>query len=171
MALPKKENPWKFMGTIPELVVAAAESHCEVAKLYKHAYKASQEPETGITIQVPAAKNVIKDCAKIAHEFIPLLCYKSLPTPPNRLYTLKNHIVTCNISISTNDWLVFVSSKPTGNQALLDAMWVDLMSVNTIVPSKTEFTNESVYGDYDQLIQTKGSSRSIEELLYEFFKL
>jgi hypothetical protein len=41
------------------------------AKLYSAAKKASQKPDTGITVNNPAAFHVIKDSATIAYKYLP----------------------------------------------------------------------------------------------------
>jgi hypothetical protein len=53
----------------------------KLAKLYKPAYKASQNPENGITIQNKSAYHVIKDCAYIAHLYLPIYCFDGYSLP------------------------------------------------------------------------------------------
>jgi hypothetical protein len=53
----------------------------KLAKLYKPAYKASQNPENGITIQNKSAYHVIKDCAYIAHLYLPIYCFEQYINP------------------------------------------------------------------------------------------
>jgi hypothetical protein len=57
----------------------------KLAKLYKPAYKASQNPENGITIQNKSAYHVIKDCAYIAHLYLPLYCFENYTNPISQL--------------------------------------------------------------------------------------
>jgi hypothetical protein len=56
------------------------------AKLYGPAFKASQTPENGITIQNKSAYHVIKDCATIARSYIPLYVFGKYLDP---FFTLK----------------------------------------------------------------------------------
>jgi hypothetical protein len=53
----------------------------KLAKLYKPAYKASQNPENGITINNKSAYHVIKDCAYIAHLYLPIYCFEEYSSP------------------------------------------------------------------------------------------
>jgi len=46
-------------------------SQIKEAKLFRPSLKASESPETGITIQNPSAYHVIKDCATLAHKYLP----------------------------------------------------------------------------------------------------
>lgn len=46
-------------------------SQIKEAKLYGASKKASESPETGIVIQNPSAYHVIKDCATLAHKYLP----------------------------------------------------------------------------------------------------
>jgi hypothetical protein len=50
-------------------------------KLLPMAKKAFESPETGIQIIVPAAKNVIQDCASITVKYLPFFVFGSLANP------------------------------------------------------------------------------------------
>lgn len=65
------------------------------AKLYGPAFKASQTPEHGITIQNKSAYNVIKDCATIARSYIPLYVFEQYIDP---FSTLNGKFTRTNIS-------------------------------------------------------------------------
>lgn len=56
-------------------------SQAKEAKLYNPSKKASDNPETGITINSPAAFHVIKDCATLAHKYIPHIVFGSYANP------------------------------------------------------------------------------------------
>jgi hypothetical protein len=53
----------------------------KLAKLYGPAFKASQNPENGITIQNKSAYHVIKDCATVARSYIPLYVFDQYINP------------------------------------------------------------------------------------------
>ena len=55
------------------------------AKLYSPSLKASQNPENGITIQNKSAYHVIKDCAYIAHLYLPVHIFQYYIDPFNQL--------------------------------------------------------------------------------------
>ena len=56
-------------------------SQVKEAKLYGPSKKASENPETGITIQTPAAFHVIKDCATIANKYLPHYVFGTYANP------------------------------------------------------------------------------------------
>jgi hypothetical protein len=53
----------------------------KIAKLYKPAIKANDNPENGITIQNKSAYYVIKDCAEVAKDYIPLIVFETYKNP------------------------------------------------------------------------------------------
>lgn len=63
------------------LEIIVENSKEKIAKLYKPAYKASQNPENGITIQNKSAYYVIKDCAEVAKDYIPLIIFETYKNP------------------------------------------------------------------------------------------
>jgi hypothetical protein len=65
------------------------------AKLYGPAFKASQTPENGITIQNKSAYHVIKDCATIARSYVPLYVFEQYINP---FSTLNGKFTRANIS-------------------------------------------------------------------------
>jgi hypothetical protein len=56
-------------------------SQVKEAKLYGPSKKASENPETGITILTPAAFHVIKDCAILANRYLPHFIFGSYANP------------------------------------------------------------------------------------------
>jgi hypothetical protein len=56
-------------------------SQIKEAKLNGPSKKASERPETGITIQVPAAFHVIKDCATLANKYLPHFVFGHYANP------------------------------------------------------------------------------------------
>jgi hypothetical protein len=53
----------------------------KLAKLYTPAYKASLNPENGITIQNKSAYHVIKDCAQMAYDYLPIYIFEKYKNP------------------------------------------------------------------------------------------
>ena len=51
------------------------------AKLYNPAQKASEKPDSGVTIQNPAAYHVIQDCAVIATKYLPIYIFGLYANP------------------------------------------------------------------------------------------
>ena len=56
-------------------------SQVKEAKLYGPSKKAAERPETGITIQTPAAFHVIKDCATLANKYLPHYVFGTYANP------------------------------------------------------------------------------------------
>ena len=69
----------KFIETL------LANSSQQEAKLYGPSEKAAVKPDTGITIQNPGAFHVIKDCARLAHGYIPLFVFDHFASPFDNL--------------------------------------------------------------------------------------
>ena len=65
----------KFIDTL------LANSNQQEAKLYGPSEKAALKPDTGIIIQNPGAFHVIKDCARLAHGYIPLFVFEHFTSP------------------------------------------------------------------------------------------
>lgn len=56
-------------------------SQVREAKLYGPSKKAAERPETGVTIQTPAAFHVIKDCATLANKYLPHYVFGTYANP------------------------------------------------------------------------------------------
>jgi len=56
-------------------------SKVKESKLFEPSKIASIKPDTGVIIQKPAAFHVIKDCATLAHEYLPLYLFEQYQTP------------------------------------------------------------------------------------------
>jgi len=56
-------------------------SQVKEAKLFGPSKKAAERPETGITIQTPAAFHVIKDCATLANKYLPHYVFGTYANP------------------------------------------------------------------------------------------
>jgi len=56
-------------------------SEIKEAKLYGPSKKASERPETGVTIQNPSAFHVIKDCATLANKYLPHFVFGHYANP------------------------------------------------------------------------------------------
>lgn len=141
------------------------------AKLLTHALKASKEPDTGITINVKSAYNVIKDCATIASNYLTIHAYLSIPKPIDSLkgsFTktiVKDFVKRANTEIHTGLLLRII---------LEDIKQHSNTNVN-IVSTPTVDTDDSddVYGDYDSITETKSVAPSlpVEELLFNAFNV
>jgi hypothetical protein len=57
----------------------------KMAKLYVPSLKANKNPENGITINNKSAYHVIKDCAYLAHMYLPIFIFEKYIDPFNQL--------------------------------------------------------------------------------------
>jgi len=122
----------------------------KLAKLYKPAYKASQNPENGITIQNKSAYHVIKDCAKIAYMYLPIYCFEQYTSP---FLQLKGKFKKSDIE-------EFVQSTKTEkiNQFLLNLIIQKLDDVNkkqTFDDFSGDLEPIDPYGEYGLVSDTR----------------
>lgn len=61
--------------------VILSNSTVKEAKLYPASKKASLKPDTGVTILSQSAYHVIKDCATIAHRYLPIFIFGQYQDP------------------------------------------------------------------------------------------
>lgn len=94
-------------------------SQAKIAKLYKPAIKANENPENGITIENKSAYHVIKDCAGIAKEYIPLLVFDLYKNPFDELrgkFKRKDiEEFLNNSSINNKQLLIIIKNKISDN--------------------------------------------------------
>lgn len=141
------------------------------AKLLTHALKASKEPDTGITINVKSAYNVIRDCATIASNYLPIHAYLAIPKPIKTLegcFTktiIKDFVKRANSEVYTSLLL----------RIILEDIKQHTNTNVTIVSTPIVDTDDSddVYGDYDSITETKSVTPSlpVEELLFNAFNV
>lgn len=118
-------------------------SNIREGKLLAPSKKASENPTNGIEVKIPAAINVIKDCATIANAYLPLFCFGSMANPFGTLkgqFTLtqiKDFITRSKVNITTNQLLRLILDKGR-NLVELPAVAV------------TPEDDDDPYGDYIQ---------------------
>lgn len=116
----------------------------KLAKLYAPSFKASQNPENGITIQNKSAYHVIKDCAYMAHLYLPVHIFQHYIDPFNQL---KGKFKKADIQ-------EFVDSTKTNkiNEYLLNIIFQKFDKKLKIEPKKEIFSNDlepsNPYGEY-----------------------
>jgi hypothetical protein len=125
-------------------------SQVKEAKLYGPSKKAAERPETGITIQTPAAFHVIKDCATLANQYLPHYVFGTYTNP---FTILKGKITKQDISefvevastdIILNQLLILVLDKVKN----IFPQFTVVDTINEIKPN--ENTNDP-YGDYESV--------------------
>ena len=140
------------------------------AKLLPHAQKAAKEPDTGITINVKSAYNVIRDCATIASNYLAIHAYYQLNKP------LEN-LVGAFTKAQIRDFIKRAQTEP--HTALLQRIILEDIkhntnsNVNLTTNTSSVDNNDSddVYGDYDSITETKTASKTpVEDILFATFK-
>jgi hypothetical protein len=78
--------------TLEEVIIV--HSNAPISKLWGPAQKALNEPTSGITVNVPAAVAVIRDCALITTKYLPFYVFGLYGNP---YLELKGKMVLCQI--------------------------------------------------------------------------
>lgn len=138
------------------------------AKLLPHALKAAKEPDTGITINVKSAYNVIRDCATIASNYIAIHAYIQTPK-------LIEKMVGVHTKATIKDFVKRAQTEPH-TSLLLKIILEDIKPINTAITHHTDITSDNddsddVYGDYDSITETKSVNKTpIEDILFAVLK-
>jgi len=137
------------------------------ANLLKHALKAAKEPDTGITINVKSAYNVIRDCATIASNYLAIHAYINLPNPIQDLSSAFTKAMIKDF--------VKRSHTEKHTHALLALILIDIKVDHNHNPTTTNhlddrLEDDDVYGDYDSISDTKKALETpIEDILIAAF--
>jgi hypothetical protein len=140
------------------------------AKLYNPAYKASQNPDNGITIQNKSAYHVIKDCAYIAHLYLPIYVFEQYIDPFNQL---KGKFKRSDI-----EEVVESAKTKKVNDHLLNLI-LSKAEKNISIESKKDVTTSNFepndpYGEYGMEVshaQTLNTTNSKTDTLCELFNI
>lgn len=112
-------------------------------KLLPMAKKAFESPETGIQIIVPAAKNVIQDCASITVKYLPFFIFGSLANPFTyykekvNLECIQDFYARSKTNFTTHQLLIIILTKAKEVYKLAD--------------NSTFFDKSDPYGDAPNL--------------------
>jgi hypothetical protein len=142
------------------------------AKLYSAAKKASDKPDTGITVNIQSAYHVIKDSATIAYKYLPLFIFGQYQNP---FLTLKKKFKREDIE----EFLASSNSDFIHHQ-LLTLILNKIDKKDNIDNLKTETpiqytTSDNPYGEYDYassevtVIKNNTTNISILDSLCEAF--
>jgi hypothetical protein len=122
-------------------------SQIKEAKLYGPSKKAAERPETGVTIQTPAAFHVIKDCATLANKYLPHFVFGHYANPFEVLkgkFTredIAEFVNEANSDIVLNQLLALIVGKI--NLTLPQLIQTPAAPVSSIASSSDP------YGDYE----------------------
>lgn len=122
-------------------------SQIKEAKLYGPSKKAAERPETGVTIQTPAAFHVIKDCATLANKYLPHFVFGHYANPFEVLKGKFTHedisefVQEANSDIVLHQLLSLILFK-------IDKTMPHLTQ-STSTPAMTDTSSTDPYGDYE----------------------
>lgn len=129
------------------------------AKLYQPAKKAFESPDTGITINKPAAYKVIKDCAETTLLFLPIEIFLKFKNPVQSLrgkFTRDQVIDLYNRTTSDSvAKILFQLILDTCPKAPLQLAPVNTASILTNIDKDDPYGS---YGDSTQVVSTETKS-------------
>ena len=102
-----------------------------------------ENPSNGITVVIPAAANVIKDCATLAHAYIPHYVFGIMANPFNVLYKkitleqVKDFVDRSNNDVTTLQLLRLILDKGR----------------NIAIVPQHNSESEDPYGDYESAVK------------------
>jgi hypothetical protein len=136
-------------------------SQIKEAKLYGPSKKAAERPETGITIQTPAAFHVIKDCATLANKYLPHFVFGHYANP---FEALKGKFTRADIAEFVNE----ASSDIVSYQLLslilskVEKSFPSLHQPASTVITATYDVSSDPYGEYESYTQTVAAPASLD---------
>jgi hypothetical protein len=121
-------------------------SQVKEAKLYGPSKKAAERPETGITIQTPAAFHVIKDCATMTTKYLPHYVFGTYANP---FEALKGKFTRADIE----EFVTAAMAEFVMNQLMTLILEKIRKSPYMITPTSVNVNNitssPDPYGDYE----------------------
>jgi hypothetical protein len=132
-------------------------SQIKEAKLYGPSKKAAERPETGVTIQTPAAFHVIKDCATLANKYLPHFVFGHYANPFEVLkgkFTradIAEFVQEANSDIVLHQLLTLIMSK-------IDKSMPQLTQV-AATPTIIDTSSTDPYGEYESYSSTVTTSK------------
>ena len=136
-------------------------SQAKEAKLYGPSKKASEKPETGITIQNPSAFHVIKDCATLANKYLPHYVFGLYANPIDVLkgkFTradVEEFVQSANSDIVQHQLLILILKK--AQQAVGEPS-------NSAEPAPINISASASdpYGEYESYTQPATTTKSMD---------
>lgn len=137
-------------------------SQIKEAKLYGPAKKASESPETGITIQNPAAFHVIRDSATMACKYLPHFVFGHYANPFEVLKSkftkkqIEEFIVSANSDIVNFQLLTLILEKIKKTTPHFN-----------ITPTTTNIgtqASDNPYGDYESYTEVNTKVKNVDTL-------
>ena len=162
--------------TFEELIIKEAIANgIVIANLYPQAKIASETPDLGITIKNKAAYFVIRDCAKVAYECLPITCYGLLGNATEKLKgkvtkkQLQDFLKTAEKNMPAKQLLQIIkddANVPPESSLIIEEDSVDYLAI--------EKTSKNPYGEYgysntDTIDKTKEPKQTILDILVKIF--
>ncbi len=140
-------------------------SSVKEAKLYAPAKKAYANPDTGITIQNKSAYHVIKDCALITINYLPLWAFGNYKNPLEEL-TGKFQRKDVEEFVSSTEKNVMMKQLLL---AILDKIGRNINTEKQEINTKdyTESESNDPYGEYGSSVETKITTKKGDEDILE----
>ena len=140
-------------------------SSVKEAKLYAPAKKAYANPDTGITIQNKSAYHVIKDCALITINYLPLWTFGNYKNP---IEELKGKFQKKDIE----EFVISTEKHVMAKQlllAILDKIGKNINTEKQEINTKdyTESESNDPYGEYGSSVETKITTKKGDEDILE----
>jgi len=132
-------------------------SQIKEAKLYGPSKKAAERPETGVTIQTPAAFHVIKDCATLANKYLPHFVFGHYANPFEVLkgkFTqadITEFVREANSDIVLHQLLSLILSKIDKNMPQL--------TQSPTTPTIIDTSSTDPYGEYESYSSTVNTTK------------
>jgi len=137
-------------------------SQVKEAKLFGPSKKAAERPETGITIQTPAAFHVIKDCATLANKYLPHYVFGTYANPFEVLkgkFTRKDveeFVTAAMADIVLNQLMTLILEKIRKSPYMPAA-------TDTITPADLNNLTDP-YGDYESSVVTTTTTKQLDPI-------
>jgi len=138
-------------------------SQIKEGKLYGPSKKASESPETGVVIQNPAAYHVIKDCATLAHKYLPHYVFGHYANPFEVLkgqFTkadIVEFVNSANSDIVYHQLLTLILDKVRKATSLLDNQTEGVPAINL-----TQVNSNDPYGEYESYTTPVQTAKSYD---------
>lgn len=113
----------------------------KISQLYGPSGIASEKPDTGVKVLAKPAYFVIRDCATITHQFLPLICWNHIQNP---FETLSGKITKAQLSKFIEDSKKDISAKLLLDLILEQSGYTGDTQIDEFIPDD----EDNIYGDY-----------------------
>jgi len=137
-------------------------SQVKEAKLYGPSKKAAERPETGITIQTPAAFHVIKDCATLANKYLPHYVFGTYANP---FEVLKGKFTRKDIEDFVSAAMADIVLNQLMTLILEKIRKSPYMPTTTAIVTPADINNSAdPYGDYESSTVVTANTKQLDPI-------